>query len=197
MATETTLSDIAAGEATPEQALAVLSEVLRRGEPTAAQQAYVSLRAWVWKALNARRRDPELRAWFDVLRRMAAFLKTRDAALAERVATLHELVQESIAVAERLPVDDVIRKRHVKDIIAMLIAAPGERLDRAVIGERTGLKQGNLTRVLNMVADAGLAERTAHGKHAEFQLTRGGRAAADQMGLRMPAKAERSEAAKL
>lgn len=184
MATDATLDDIALGDVAPAQARAALSKALRDGDPRTTQQAYAAVRAWVWKALDGRRRDPELREWFDVLKRVAAFLRTKDAALAERVVALHELVHESIAVSERLPVESVLKRRHVRDVLKMLASAPGGRVDRAGIGSGLGLKQGNLTRVLNMVTEAGLAERAAHGKQAEFQLTRAGEAACRSLGFR-------------
>ena len=189
MATDATLDDIALGDIDPAKARAVLSKIFAGDDSRAAQRTYTALRAWVWKALDGRRRDPELREWFDVLKRAAAFLKGRDAAMAERIVALHELVHESIAVSERLPVEETLRRRHVRDVLAMLDAAPGGRLGRAEVGRRLGLKQGNLTRVLNMVTDAGLAERAAHGKQAEFQLTRAGQEAAGRLRSAKPAPA--------
>jgi hypothetical protein len=186
MATDATLDDIALGDVGPAQARAALSKAFGGEDPKAAGRAYTALRAWVWKALDGRRRDAELREWFDVLKRAAAFLRTRDVALAERVAALHELIHESIVVSERLPMRAVLQRRHVRDVLAMLVVAPGGRLDRAEVGRRLGLKQGNLTRVLNMVTEAGLAERTVHGKQAEFQLTRAGLDAAAELGFRKP-----------
>ena len=186
MATDATLDDIALGDVGPAQARVALSKAFGDKDPKAAGRAYAVLRAWVWKALDGRRRDAELREWFDVLKRAAAFLRTRDVALAERVAVLHELIHESIVVAERLPMKAVLQRRHVRDVLAMLVLAPVGRLDRAEVGRRLGLKQGNLTRVLNMVTEAGLAERTVHGKQAEFQLTRAGLDAASQLGFRKP-----------
>ncbi len=187
MPTDATLDDIALGDVTSAQARAALAEALRDGDDGTMQRAYAAMRAWVWKALDARRRDPELREWFDVLKRVAALLRTRDAALAERFATLHELVHESIAVSERLPAADVLKRLHVRDVLRLLATEQGGRLDRAVIGHHLGLKQSNLTRILNMVTAAGLAERVEHGKHAEFQLTRAGMAAAARLGLSRPA----------
>ncbi|CAO4170372.1 MarR family transcriptional regulator [Methylorubrum aminovorans] len=186
MATDATLDDIALGDVDPAQARAALSKAFGGSDPKVAQRVYTALRAWVWKAIDGRRRDPELREWFDVLRRAAAFLRTKDTTLADRVAVLHELVQESIAVSERLPSQEVLQRRHVREVLAMLVVAPDGRLDRAEIGRRLGLKQGNLTRVLNMVVEAGFAERTTHGKEAEFQLTRAGHEAAGRHGLRKP-----------
>lgn len=187
MATDATLDDIALGDVAPALARAALSKALREGDPRTMQKAYAAVRAWVWKALDGRRRDPELREWFDVLKRLAAFLRTKDAALAERVVALHELVQESIAVSERFPVQSVLKRRHVRDVLKMLVSAPGGRVDRAGIGSGLGLKQGNLTRVLNMVTEAGLAERAAYGKQAEFQLTRAGEAVCRSLGFRKAA----------
>lgn len=187
MATDATLDGIALGDVDPAQALAALSKAFGGSEPNAVHRAYAALRAWVWKALDGRRRDPELREWFDVLRRVAAFLRPKHPLLAERVAVLHELVHESIAVSERLPTEETLQRRHVREVLSMLDMAPGNRLDRSEIGRRLGLKQGNLSRVLNMVTEAGLAERVVHGKQAEFRLTRMGEEAVERHGLRKAA----------
>lgn len=184
MVTDAKLADVALGELGPASALAVVSAVLGSANPNANQRVYTALRAWVWKALDRRRRDAELRDWYDVLRRVESYWSSEDKSLAQSVAVLSELIQESITVSERFSVEDVVQRRHVREILKLLTDAHKERLERAAIGEKLGLKQGNLTRVLNMVTDAGLAERTSHGKHAELQLTRAGKAEAERLGYR-------------
>lgn len=57
------------------------------------EDAYLALRAWVWKALDGRRRYPELREWADILDAASALLAEQgQAALAERLTALHDLL---------------------------------------------------------------------------------------------------------
>jgi hypothetical protein len=166
-----TLEDVALGDATPAEARIALSEALAERSPATMQKVYTALRVWTWKALNGRRRDDELREWFDILKRTRAYLADEDAALGERLQVLHDLIYESISVSEKLPVDEVLQRRSVKSLLMILAAAPNRQLDRAEIGKRLNLKQSNLTRILNLAALPGLVERTAYGKQAIFQMT--------------------------
>ena len=176
--TTATLDDVELGEATAGEARTAIASVLRDGSPRAAERIYVALRAWVWKALNGRRRDAELRLWIDVMKRAEAYLEDAHPATAGRIAVLHELVRESVAVADALPVDRLTRKRHVTDILQALQDAPDGRMHRAALRERTGLKDSNLTRLLNMVTASGLVERHVQGKHVVLELTKAGAATA-------------------
>ena len=174
----TLLDDIALGDASPAEARAALSEALKQPTPKTLQRIYTALRAWTWKALDGHRRDSDLREWFDILKRTGAYLAEGHQAYAQRLQVLHELVYESISVAEARPVDKVLSRQHVKNVLALLYAAPQGRLNRMQIGKQLGLRQANLTRILNLVSSAGLIERSSWGKHAIFQLTRPGSDAA-------------------
>ncbi len=188
-----TLNDVARGELSAAKARVAVSEALKEVTPNSVGQIYASLRAWVWKALNARRRDQELREWFDLLKRAAHILERDYRLFAERIATLHDLVYESIAVSEALPVHDLLRRSHVRDVIRMVAEAPDGRVTRSDLGQRLNLKQANLTRVLTMVCTAGLFERNIMGRTAVYQLTRAGQDAATEL----QAERKRPEAAQV
>jgi hypothetical protein len=100
------LGRIGRGIATPLEArdalLAALVPMTREG----AEDAYLALRAWTWKALDGRRRDPELRGWSDIITAAAALMGQRGHAdLAERLRALDELVLESAAVGDAISVE--------------------------------------------------------------------------------------------
>jgi hypothetical protein len=100
------LGRIGLGVATPLEArdalLAALVPMTREG----AEDAFVVLRAWTWKALDQRRRDPELRGWSDIITAAAALMaQGGHADLAERLKALDELVLESAAVGDSISVD--------------------------------------------------------------------------------------------
>lgn len=141
-------------------------------EPTA-HRLFSALRAWTWKALDQKRRDPELREWHDVITR--AQVRTRSLAIvAGQFQVLLDLIHESVAVAERRPVEDVLHRRHVRQMLVLLGAAPGGHLRKAEIMRKLGLKQANLTRLMNVVIGAGLVERIVDGREARFRLSKAG-----------------------
>jgi predicted transcriptional regulator len=174
------LNDIALGHANSAQARAALGAALRDASPESVQAVYTALRAWVWKALNERRRDEELREWFDVLRRTGSFLKERYNAHAERIQALHELIYESISVSEVLPPQEALKRLYVREIIRLLSRVPSGQMSRRRIRRRLDLKEANLSRILNLMMASGLVDRTAHGKEALFRLTNLGADAAKQ-----------------
>lgn len=168
------LNTIARAEASPPQAREALLAVF--GQPSAEllRDAYLALRAWVWKALDQRRRDPELREWDDLLCAAASLMAQHgQPALAERLTALHELVSESIAVAETLATQDITRRQHVAEVLDFL-AGEGGQAKRSAIGAHVPLGQANLTRVLNLMTAAGLLERSMLGREAVFRLSRTG-----------------------
>ena len=168
------LNTIARAEASPARAREALLAVFGQPSPELLQDAYLALRAWAWKALDQRRRDPELREWDDILRAAASLMARHgQPALAERLAALHELVSESIAVGEALAAHDITGRQHVAEVLDFL-ASNGGQANRGAIGAHIPLGQANLTRVLNLMTAAGLIERGMLGREAVFRLSRTG-----------------------
>jgi hypothetical protein len=166
------LNSIARAEASAAQARETLLAVLGQPSPELLQDAYLALRAFAWKALDQRRRDPELREWDDLLCAAATLMAQHgQPALAERLTALHELLSESVAVSETLAAQDITRRQHVAEVLDFL-AGNGGQANRSAIGAQLSLGQANLTRVLNLMLAAGLIERTTLGKEAVFSLSR-------------------------
>lgn len=171
------LNSIARAEASPAEARETLLAILGQPSEALLQDAYLALRAFVWKVLDQRRRDPGLREWDDILCAAATLMAQHgQPALAERLTALHELLSESIAVGETFAVQDVTRRQHVAEVLEFLASRGGEA-SRSAIGGQLGLGQANLTRVLNLISAAGLIERTTLGKEAVFSLSRQGHVA--------------------
>src|SRR3954470_4854652 len=168
------LNTIARAEASPARAREVLLAIFGQASPELLQDAYLALRAWAWKALDQRRRDPELREWDDLLCAAAALMaQHRQPARAERLTALHELLSESVAVSETLAAQDITRRQHVAEVLDFL-ASKGGQPNRSAIGAQLSLGQANLPRVLNLMLAAGLIERTTLGKEAVLSLSRTG-----------------------
>lgn len=114
MAPRADLNGIARAEASPAEAREALLATFGRPSPELLRDAYLALRSWAWKALDQRRRDPELRDWHGIVEACSALMARHgQPALAEHLAAVGELLAESISVAEALPVADVARRRHV------------------------------------------------------------------------------------
>jgi hypothetical protein len=73
---------------------------LCRTSPTNRRANSIRPCAWVWKAIDRRRRDDGLGEWFDVLRRPSAALAESHPTEANRIGVLHDLIYESIFVSE-------------------------------------------------------------------------------------------------
>jgi DNA-binding MarR family transcriptional regulator len=175
MAQGVSLNGIASADASPAQAREVLLSIFGQPTPDLLRDVYLALRAWVWKALDQRRRDSDLRAWNDSLGAASTLMAQHgQPSLGERITALHELLSESIGVGETLGAVDVTQRQHVAEVLDFL-AASGGQANRSAIGERLGLGQANLTRVLNLMSMAGLVERSRLGKEAIFALSRAGR----------------------
>lgn len=172
MSAAVALENVALGVVTAKEARRLIQQVLQDLSHASVKSVYVAVRSWVWKALDSRRRDAELREWHRLIKATAGILRADYLEDALRLETLHELIAESISVSERFTAQRVVEKQHVKDVLYTIHHSPDARLSRKEIMQAVGLNQANLTRILNMMAMAALVRRLPCGKEAEFELTR-------------------------
>lgn len=168
------LEKIETGEATASEARRLISELLKEGSERSLERLYATLGAWVWNALESRRRDPELREWFDILRRMSATLGPKNAAYAERFRAFYDLLQMSINTSKLARPSEVMHRQHVVAILRLLRDTPSGQMEKAAIGKKLKLRDANLSRILRLMTNARFVERTTQGKFAHFALTREG-----------------------
>ncbi|SFP78748.1 Winged helix DNA-binding domain-containing protein [Bradyrhizobium sp. Ghvi] len=168
------LEKIETGEATATEARRLISELLKEGSERSLERLYATLGAWIWNALESRRRDPELREWFDILRRTSATLGPRNAAYAERFRAFYDLLQMSINTSKLARPSEVMHRQHVVAILRLLRDAPSRQMEKAAIAQKLELRDANLSRILRLMTNARFVERTAQGKFAHFALTREG-----------------------
>lgn len=169
------LEAVAMGEASPQETRALLAAAFVQPTSQVVGQVYGALRAWAWKALNDRRRDPELREWLDVLQLAGAFLEGEHPGYAHRLAAISELVHESVRVSEILSESALMENRHVREVIAMLDGTPWQPADRVESFGLPGATRANQARVLSLLVATGLAERAGSGDQARYGLTLTGR----------------------
>src|SRR3954452_6955412 len=112
------LNSIARAEASAAQARETLLAVLGQPSEEVLQDTYLALRAFAWKALDQRRRDPELREWDDLISATAALMAQHgQPALAERLTALHELLGESVSASEPLAAQHITRRQHLAEVL--------------------------------------------------------------------------------
>ncbi|TGN74198.1 transcriptional regulator [Bradyrhizobium yuanmingense] len=168
------LEKVETGEATASEARHVISELLKDGSEKSLERLYATLGAWVWSTLESRRRDPELREWFDILRRISATLGARNAAYAERFRAFYDLLHMSINTSKLARPSEILHRQHVLPILRLLRDAPSGQMEKAAIAKRLDLRDANLSRILRLMTNARFVERTTQGKFAVFALTRDG-----------------------
>ncbi|CAN7557211.1 hypothetical protein [Devosia sp. LjRoot3] len=152
----------------------VVASILDEGSDHAAMRILAAFRSWVWKALDDRRRDAELRGWYDLYRKVDAALVDDFPVIAAQIQTLYELIYESISVSELRSENEVLSKKHVVELLRYLRDAHGVQSERDTVGRDLGLNQSNLTRVINLASQAGLIEKTMHGRKVLLRLSRTG-----------------------
>ena len=156
----------------PEDARQAISAVLRGDQGR--EQLYENLSAWVWSALRSRRGDSELREWLRILKAtQAQFSFAGEQALAERMQALVDLIYRSVRTADVATDADLLARAHVRTILQLLFTRGGSA-PRKFVRDRTGLMQGNLNRVIDLLESAGLVTRQTQGREVDYELTRRG-----------------------
>ncbi|WP_300548756.1 helix-turn-helix domain-containing protein [Roseovarius sp.] len=159
-----------------------------------------ALRRWAWSTLAARRFDEELRKWHRVLRSTSSKLRQlsmmQDQSLTEdttktdrpgeksqpldshstsnfaaRLEGLADLVRMSVGMQGDQPRSEILKRAHVRDLLSALCRKPDTHLERKEIASEFGLKDANLSRVLNLLVVHGLVERKTQGRSAAFRIT--------------------------
>ena len=181
------LDNVGRGDATPAEAASAIRAAIQAHEGFG-ERVYAALRDVTWRTLTSHAFNEELSGWFDVMRHASMLAKrASDASLAAKLRALSDLIAQSARFAELQPLDEVLNRKHVTDILRMLAAATGPTA-RADLARSTGLANANLSRVLAILASSGLVERKSSGKEALFSLTAAGHAALDRNGV-LPARA--------
>lgn len=170
----------------PDEARAAIKQVLEEA-PTSTMKVYASLAHKVWSLLVERRFDDEVRDWHGLLLGVKSKVRSKDAAAAERIAALVDLLRESISLAETSPAREVAKRPQARRILGLLDEQK-KFVSRRVLMEKLALRSSYVSNVLTQLAAHDLIERREQGKEAEFRITRLGRemlgsAAADQPNL--------------
>lgn len=178
--TTPTLETIAMGDASAAVAQKVIASVLKSNDADAPGRVYDALRAFVFLTLVERRgAADDLPAWAQLVRRTRSALATGNAKEAEWMRPLSDMVGDAIGFGESFRIDNVVRRAHVREILATLRdyedaqgvgACPRTELQR-----RTQLRDANLSKVVGTLIHHGLVERHRDRQFRAYELTARGR----------------------
>ncbi|PWW02201.1 hypothetical protein DFR52_102869 [Hoeflea marina] len=158
---------IADGDLTPAAALMLVRNALTSA---GAAHVYAALRDLVWKKLIGRDFGSELGEWHSALAQTEALLREQmQPSVADKVLVLAELLAASARHAKLHPQDEILQRKHVRAILALL-ARNDNSAPRSMIARELGLADANLSRVLGIMAMAGLVRRVRNGKEAVYVL---------------------------
>lgn len=166
------IAELESGELTSGDARALIAEILAedRGDRTAIR-LYEALRAWLGVSLRDRNASGNLREWYPIVEAVAAQFDDLMPVWAARFEVLSDLLRDRIALDEARPATEILRRRHVPELLNLLARSAGFAMARVDIMNELGLGQANLSRVLRLARDAGLLDRETSGKEAEFALS--------------------------
>lgn len=171
------LERLSLGEMPPDEAGQFLATMLEEPTPKECKIAYEALGALAWKQSAERVSGEPVRAWHELFRYAAGLIG--DAGESETAAKLLGVADQSLRWLRHglaRPPADLRRRAHESEIVALLHGR-GVAMWREEVGEKLGLKQGNLTRVLANLATSGLVERRHEGRRQLVCLTAAGREA--------------------
>jgi len=171
-----TLEKVGRGDVPADDVIGLVETALNHTEDLA-EHVYVALSEATWRLVSARAFDDELVTWFNAHKFASSLLKRRGKAeIAGRVRALADLVSRSHRFAEAQPVADVLNRKHVQAILAILARVKGE-VGRSDLAEQLKIGDANLSRVLLVMTSNGLVDRRSVGREANFRITESGVAA--------------------
>jgi len=84
------------------------------------------------------------------------------------------LVRRSANTARRVDTANLLRRKHVRSVLDILLKANGPT-SRSALLSQLALKEANLTRIVAPLLDLALVEREVNGREAAYRLTERGR----------------------
>jgi DNA-binding transcriptional ArsR family regulator len=127
--------------------------------------------------LFAPRQDIETLAEFGRHLNIAtSMVRTRSPGLAAKLACYEAVIVDALDEMESDWVSEVLKKKHVSEILAILAARHWEELGAAELLSLSGLERANLSRKLGLMESAGLIARRYDGSHLRVRISElGGR----------------------
>ena len=142
--------------------------------PSNSRKVYAALAYKVWCLLVERRFDEEIRDWHDLIHGVKAYVRKSDAAAAERLSALGDLLRESISLAETSPAREVAQRPRANQILRALAKSRNFVARRALL-DQLDIGSSHLSNVLTQLLAHALVDRREDGKEAKYRITNLGR----------------------
>jgi len=169
------LDEIASGGLDASETLVRVRELLAADASKFGTSVYHSLLEVAWRIAGDREAWQNASSWLGVFGHASSILRERGLPeLSWQISALGDLVERSARFAERQPLDEVLARRHVPQVMRLLAGNAG-RMDRAALIRASGLGQSNLSRMLGILDGHGLLRRAQKGRETEISLTVAGK----------------------
>lgn len=169
---------IAEASIAPNEAFARLREALQAApDDTAAENSYEALRGLVWHIVSSREEREDITEWIDIVLKVRQLLRTKASPLTERFTVLADLLDQSRRFGKFHPTGELLGRKHVRSVLEVLLRHQGTAT-RAMVAERVGLRDANMSRILANLASAGWIRRRSEGREVVVSLTQEGKAQA-------------------
>lgn len=175
------LHAIATGEASLEEAQAILEALRGDVHRGLANRIYRSLLDWTWGAMYSRRLDPELQEWMDLIRSVEADLDADHDSHARLLGVLGDLLEKSVLFAESNSDETLIRFAHLAEILSYIRRLNGHANRRDIAAAMKKIGNSRLSQLLSTLVKTGKLDREQRGKEAVFHLTSAGTELVDRL----------------
>ncbi|MGR9399916.1 hypothetical protein ACU8M5_09210 [Rhizobium leguminosarum] len=169
------LEEMGRGDVPSSEASAIIREALAQGSDLV-PYVHSALSDATWRLLTSRSFDDELVVWHEAFMQAEALMEDHSPESAAETRALTNLLAKSHRFLEAQPANEVLRKKHVIEILSFIDQA-GKQVSRNALREHVGLLDANLSRVLVILTSRGLLRRNGEGREAYFEMTLEGSAA--------------------
>ncbi|WP_189486141.1 helix-turn-helix transcriptional regulator [Asticcacaulis endophyticus] len=179
---QSSLNELSTGDLDIRKAREVVHKAIEVGDEML-QRIYTALRGLAWRMIRAREVPADLPEWHDVCTHAAAMIRFKGREdIAERIETLAELIAQTSRFNDFQPLDEVLGRLHVAQILKTLARHKG-KAKRSVLAKASDLGDANLSRVIAVLIAHGLVERQRSGKEAVLSLTSASRQILHRIGV--------------
>lgn len=169
------LEEMGRGDVPSGEVSAIIREALTQGGDLV-PYVHSALSEATWRLLTSRSFNDELVVWHEAFMQAETLMESHSADYAAETRALTNLIAKSHRFLEAQPANEVLRKKHVIEILSFIDQA-GKQVSRSALREHVDLLDANLSRVLVILTSNGLLRRSGEGREAYFEITLEGSAA--------------------
>ncbi|MFC4236063.1 hypothetical protein ACFOY8_12530 [Thalassospira xianhensis] len=182
---ETGMKRLEDGELHLNDAFTLITRVFDNDPTDKKDRLYDAIRNVSWQMLSRGEEQADLSGWAKLCMRTATLCATGgDGRCAGRFEAISDLLQHSSnSVTARPSENDLLAKKHVREIIEMCLQSEDFSVSRQEVRKELGIRDSNATRVINIMIDSHVLVREQMGKEAVLRLSERGKAFAAKNGI--------------